>query len=391
MAEDLVPVTFEWAHFGKESDSAGYGVLACSDGVFTSEQFAREIAEYWPGSLPAAELPQVTISWLSSAPDEYNIAMTIHRPGHHGSITTDYFTAPFSELSAGSVSFLAMFNELSKIKLPLASKAPVKALLQRNPERPEIDGSSAALASQVAALLLAAKPVCVLGADQVSYTDRLKFLDSVASLLPYRPRITLSASTWASSTHREHNLRLFFASADRRTGDYLVHWTQDGGATSSKHVFISYAREDSEKADRLQSSLEAAGIPVWRESSHLWPGEDWRLKIRHAIMEDTLVFIACFSSHGLTRAPRFQNEEISWAVQQLLAYSPEVPWFIPVRFDDCEIPDRDIGGNRTLRSLHHVDLFGPHLDYNIARVVRTVQRMLQDETQSPLIRPDTCH
>ena len=52
------------------------------------------------------------------------------------------------------------------------------------------------------------------------------------------------------------------------------------------HVFISYVREDSSEVDQLQQVLEAAGIRVWRDTADLWPGEDWRAKIRQAIQED---------------------------------------------------------------------------------------------------------
>jgi len=58
------------------------------------------------------------------------------------------------------------------------------------------------------------------------------------------------------------------------------------------HAFISYVREDSGEVDRLQRILEAAGIPVWRDTANLWPGENWSVKIKDAITRDALVFIA---------------------------------------------------------------------------------------------------
>ena len=70
-----------------------------------------------------------------------------------------------------------------------------------------------------------------------------------------------------------------------------------GGRTDrvAGHAFISYVREDSPRVDRLQRALEAAGVRVWRDTADLWPGEDWRAKIRQAIVDGALVFIACFS------------------------------------------------------------------------------------------------
>lgn len=46
------------------------------------------------------------------------------------------------------------------------------------------------------------------------------------------------------------------------------------------------------------------------------------------------------------------------AIEQLRLRRPDLPWLIPVRFDDCPIPDCDIGGGRGLASLHCADLFG---------------------------------
>jgi hypothetical protein len=58
------------------------------------------------------------------------------------------------------------------------------------------------------------------------------------------------------------------------------------GGRGGGHVFISHVREDSRSVDRLQAMLEAAGVRVWRDTADLWPGEDWRAKIRHAITGD---------------------------------------------------------------------------------------------------------
>lgn len=125
-----------------------------------------------------------------------------------------------------------------------------------------------------------------------------------------------------------------------------------------RHAFISYVREDARQADHLQAALEAAGIPVWRDTTDLWPGEDWRVKIRRAITDDALIFIACFSKNSLARARSYQNEELILAIEELRLRRPDVPWIIPVRFDDCDIPDLDIGRNRTLNALQRADLFG---------------------------------
>jgi hypothetical protein len=72
-------------------------------------------------------------------------------------------------------------------------------------------------------------------------------------------------------------------------------------AAGAPHVFISYVREDSGEVDALQRALEVAGVRVWRDTSDLWPGEDWRSRIRDAIAGNALAFIACFSRHSTVR------------------------------------------------------------------------------------------
>jgi hypothetical protein len=142
------------------------------------------------------------------------------------------------------------------------------------------------------------------------------------------------------------------------------------------HVFISYVHEDSRRVDELQRMLEAAGIQVWRDKADLWPGQDWRAEIRRAITDNALVFIACFSQASIARGKSYQNEELTLAVEQLRQRPPDYPWLIPVRLDECEIPDRDIGGGRTLTSIQHADLFGDHFDQHAEQLVAVVKRIL---------------
>jgi len=141
-------------------------------------------------------------------------------------------------------------------------------------------------------------------------------------------------------------------------------------------VFISYVREDAERAAQLKGWLEANGIPVWLDRDDLWPGEDWRVKIRRAIEKDALVFVACFSRQGQARARSYQNETLILALEQMRVRRPGDPWLIPVRFDECDIPDFDIGAGRRLRDLHSADLFGDRREENASRLITAVLRIL---------------
>jgi hypothetical protein len=80
---------------------------------------------------------------------------------------------------------------------------------------------------RVAALMLTCRPVCILGADALSFSERLRFLDSVMSLLPYGLRSQVSASTLTSSHFWEHKFRLFFSDGRRVSDeDQVVNWAE---------------------------------------------------------------------------------------------------------------------------------------------------------------------
>lgn len=142
------------------------------------------------------------------------------------------------------------------------------------------------------------------------------------------------------------------------------------------HVFISYVRQDAHHVDRLQRDLEAAGIRVWRDTADLWPGQDWQVNIRRAITDSALVFLACFSRQSVGRRQSYQNEELTLAIEQLRKRPHDDVWLIPVRFDACRIPDRDIGGGRTFASIQRADLFGDGRGKASERLVEVIRRVL---------------
>jgi hypothetical protein len=150
----------------------------------------------------------------------------------------------------------------------------------------------------------------------------------------------------------------------------------DGASVAKGHAFISYVRGDSLAVNGLQHALETAGVQVWRDTADLWPGDDWRARIRAAISEEAFAFIACFSRQSLAREKSYQNEELTLAIEQLRKRQPGTPWLIPVRLDECVIPDQDLGGGRTLSSIQRVDLFGDHRGEALSRLVTAVLRIL---------------
>ena len=142
------------------------------------------------------------------------------------------------------------------------------------------------------------------------------------------------------------------------------------------YAFLCYAREDSDRVDSLAKALRAAGVRVWQDTEELSPGQDRRIEVRRAITNGALVFLACFSAAGLTHAVSSQNDELAMAAEQARLRPADASWLIPVRFDDCVVPDLDLGGGRTLIGIQQADLFGPEAGAATERLAATVARLL---------------
>jgi hypothetical protein len=65
-------------------------------------------------------------------------------------------------------------------------------------------------------------------------------------------------------------------------------------------VFLSYASQDAEAAQRICEALRAAGIEVFFDQSELRGGDAWDHKIRHEI-HDCALFIPFVSQHTQER------------------------------------------------------------------------------------------
>jgi len=159
------------------------------------------------------------------------------------------------------------------------------------------------------------------------------------------------------------------------------------------HVFVSYVHEDSERVDKLEEELNAAGIRVWRDTQ-LWPGDDWEQTIKEAITQDALAFLACFSIASEAREKSYQREELILAAEELRRRRPGRSWLIPVRFDEVDLPYYDLGPGKDLNSLQRIDLVtdpSPNLGRLIAAVTMILARSevapaAEDATQRPTVR-----
>jgi hypothetical protein len=125
-----------------------------------------------------------------------------------------------------------------------------------------------------------------------------------------------------------------------------------------KHVFVSYVSENSDRVDDLCAILDAANIPYWRDRSKLGPGDQWKVKIREAILSGSMIFLACFSEQSRAKVNSYMNKELKLAIEAGRMLPPDSTWIIPVRLDDVQVPKRKLRPGLTLRGLNNSDLFG---------------------------------
>ena len=136
-------------------------------------------------------------------------------------------------------------------------------------------------------------------------------------------------------------------------------------------IFISYVRDNTSDVDRLCQDLKSFGIEVWRDRDDIYPGTFWEEAIRKAIQEGAF-FIACFSKEYSDRAKIYMNKELTLAIDELCLRHTDQAWFIPVKLNECEIPDRPIGAGKTLRSLQVVALYEGWTK-GVQRILKVVQ------------------
>ena len=142
-------------------------------------------------------------------------------------------------------------------------------------------------------------------------------------------------------------------------------------------VFISYVRENIEAVDRFYQELTSHGIRVWRDRNDIDPGARWKQAIRKAIRQGAF-FIACFSREYNNLGQTYMNEELTLAIEELRQRPTDRIWFIPVKLNSCDIPDRNIGGGETLQDLQYVNLY-EDWDGSIQRIFEVIRQTARDE------------
>jgi TolB-like protein/Flp pilus assembly protein TadD len=100
----------------------------------------------------------------------------------------------------------------------------------------------------------------------------------------------------------------------------------------SHAVFLSYASQDAEAAQKICEALRAAGIEVFFDQSELRGGDAWDQKIRHEI-HDCALFIPMVSQHTQERLEGYFRHEWKLAIERTHHMAEQKPFLVPVVVD----------------------------------------------------------
>jgi TolB-like protein/Tfp pilus assembly protein PilF len=97
-------------------------------------------------------------------------------------------------------------------------------------------------------------------------------------------------------------------------------------------VFLSYASQDVEAAQKICEALRAAGIEVFFDQSELRGGDAWDQKIRHEI-HDCALFIPIVSRYTQERLEGYYRREWKLAIDRTHDMAEQKPFLVPVVVD----------------------------------------------------------
>jgi TolB-like protein/tetratricopeptide (TPR) repeat protein len=145
----------------------------------------------------------------------------------------------------------------------------------------------------------------------------------------------------------------------------------------SHAVFLSYASQDAQAAQRIAQALRASGIEVWFDQSELRGGDVWDQSIRRQIRTCAL-FIPIVSRHTHERAEGYFRLEWKLAVDRSHLIMANKAFLLPVVIDDTGNDDEHVP--EKFREVQWTRLPGGETP---AAFVERLRRLLSPEAPTP--------
>lgn len=111
-----------------------------------------------------------------------------------------------------------------------------------------------------------------------------------------------------------------------------------GTSNDALRVFLCHSSVDKPRVRQLRQQLAALPVFPWLDEEQLLPGQDWQKEIESALRAAHVV-LACLSAASAMRAG-FVQREMKLALDIADEQPDRTIFVIPVRFDDCPVPER---------------------------------------------------
>ncbi|MFO7685108.1 MAG: tetratricopeptide repeat protein [Desulfobacterales bacterium] len=132
-------------------------------------------------------------------------------------------------------------------------------------------------------------------------------------------------------------------------------------------VFLCHASEDKGRVREIWRKLKADGFSPWLDKEDLLPGQLWMEEIPRVIRSAACMLV--FLSTRSVAKRGYIQKEYKLALETLDEIPEGKIFLIPVRIDDCKIPDRFSG-------IHCCDLF---VEDGYERIVKAVRTAMANE------------
>jgi formylglycine-generating enzyme required for sulfatase activity len=156
---------------------------------------------------------------------------------------------------------------------------------------------------------------------------------------------------------------------------------------SEIQIFLAHASEDKPAVLALYNRLKQAGYKPWLDKKDLIPGQIWRDEIPKAI-KASQIFLACLSGKSANKQGYIQRE-LRIALDTFGEMLPGTIFFIPMRLEECEIPDlrmSEVGLN--LRDIHRLDYWEEDGFEQLERAITHQFNPEPEEPKQPVIVPE---
>ncbi len=148
---------------------------------------------------------------------------------------------------------------------------------------------------------------------------------------------------------------------------------------SEIQIFLAHASEDKPAVLALYDRLKQAGYKPWLDKKDLIPGQIWRDEIPKAI-KASQIFLACLSGKSANKQGYIQRE-LRIALDTLGEMLPGTIFFIPMRLEECEIPDLRLAEvSLNLQDIHRLDYWE---EDGFEQLERAITHQFNPEPEEP--------